>query len=107
MRTWRGLNQEEMDQCWKKLVEKMNGGKGSGQVQGLGQQKRGLQRQRLPAGMEACTKKKQEKAGYESGKKTAGQESSPCSENTTCSVEEEEIRRQQRMKVYERDEEEN
>ena len=23
MRTWRGLNQDEMDQCWKKLAERM------------------------------------------------------------------------------------
>ena len=23
MRTWRGLNQEEMDQCWKSLAERM------------------------------------------------------------------------------------
>ena len=23
MRTWRGLNQEEMDQCWKKVAERM------------------------------------------------------------------------------------
>ena len=36
-----------------------NAGKSSGQVQGRGQQKGGLQRQRLPAGMEACTKKQQ------------------------------------------------
>ena len=34
-----------------------NGGGSSGQVQGRGQQKRGLQRQRLPVGMEAGTKK--------------------------------------------------
>ena len=23
MKTWRGINQEEMDQCWKKLAERM------------------------------------------------------------------------------------
>ena len=23
MRTWRGLNQEEIDQCWKELAEKI------------------------------------------------------------------------------------
>ena len=34
-----------------------NGGGSSGQVQGRGHQKRGLQKQRLPAGMVACTKK--------------------------------------------------
>ena len=55
---WRSMSQEEMDQCWKKLAE--NGGRSSGQVQGRGQQNRGLQRQR-PAGMEACTK--QQKSG--------------------------------------------
>ena len=37
--------------------DKKNGGCSSGQVQGRGQQKRGLQRQRLPAGMETCAKK--------------------------------------------------
>ena len=39
--------------------------------------------------------------GQESGEKTAGQESSPCSENTTCndSTEGEEMKRQKRMKI--------
>ena len=36
-----------------------NGGGSSEQVQGRGQQKTGLQRQRLPAGMKACAKKQQ------------------------------------------------
>ena len=57
MRTWRGLDQEEMDQCWKKLAG--NGEGSPGQVQGRRQQKRGLQRQRFSTGMEACTKKQQ------------------------------------------------
>ena len=37
-----------------KLAEKFEEERGSGQVQGRGQQKRGLQRQRRSAGMEAC-----------------------------------------------------
>ena len=36
-----------------------DGGRGSGQVQGGGQQKRCLQRQRLFIGMVACTKKQE------------------------------------------------
>ena len=44
MMNWRSMSQENMDQCWKKLAEK-NGGRGFGQVQGRGQQKRGLPRQ--------------------------------------------------------------
>ena len=83
-----------------------NGGGRSGQVQGRGQRKGGIQRQRLPAGMEVRTKKKN--TGYESGEKTAWQESSPCAENTTCGVcqsmhkeptEGEEMKRQERMKI--------
>ena len=82
------------------------GGQGSGQVQGGGQQKRCLQRQRLLFGMEACTKK-QEVQGHESGEKTAGQESSRGLEYNLQrvqsmredSTEEEEMKRQQRMKT--------
>ena len=44
MMNWRSMSQENMDQCWKKLAEK-NGGRGFGQVQGRGQQKRGLPKQ--------------------------------------------------------------
>ena len=41
-------------------VGRENGGRGSGQVQGRGQQEeRELKRQRLPAGMEACTEKQE------------------------------------------------
>ena len=40
-------------------VSGKNGRESSGQVQGRGQQKRGLQRQMLSAGMEARTKKQQ------------------------------------------------
>ena len=52
MRKWSGMSQEEMDQCWKNLAERM--GRSSGQVQGRGQQKKGSQRQRRAAGVEAC-----------------------------------------------------
>ena len=54
MKKWRCMSQEEVDQCWKKSAEKK--GRGSGQVKGRGQQKRGLQWQRILFGMEACTK---------------------------------------------------
>ena len=54
MREWRHMSQEEMDECWKKLA-----GRGSGQVQGRGQQKRDSQMQILFIGMETCTKKQE------------------------------------------------
>ena len=63
--------------------------------------KREAGRSRGSAGMEACTKK-QKNTGYGSGDKTAGQEPSPWTENTTCrrqsmhehsTEEEEEMRR--------------
>ena len=66
-------------------VGRENGGRGFAQVQGGRQQKTCLQRQRSFLGMEACAKK-QEVQNTKSGKKIDGQESSLCSENTTCSV---------------------
>ena len=71
MRTWRSSNPEEMDQCWKNLAERMEGGRNSGQVQGRGQQKRGSQRERLPAEMEACAKK-QTKQDKKEGRRLLG-----------------------------------
>ena len=61
-----------------------NRGGSSGEVQGRGLQKRGLQRQRQPAGMEACLQKQlmQETKKW----RIAGQESSLRSESTTCCV---------------------
>ena len=46
MRTWRDLNQEEMDQCWKKLAERMEE-EVLDKYKSRGQPKRGLQRQSL------------------------------------------------------------
>ena len=50
------MSQEEMDQCWKKLAEKM-------EEEVLDkykvQQKRCFQRQRLLFGMEACTRRQE------------------------------------------------
>ena len=83
MRTLRALNQEEIDQCWKKLAEKMveevldkykvedckrEAYKGRGSL---------LDWRRV---------RRSKNTGNESGEKIAGQESSLCSECTTCSV---------------------
>ena len=83
-----------------------NGGRPSGQAQGREQQQRVLQRQRCSVGMEACAKKQEVQDSKM--ERIAGQESSTCSESTTCSrlqsmhedsTEGEEMKRQQRKKV--------
>ena len=57
MRKWRGMSQGEMNQCWKNLAERM-------EVEVLEKYKvddskiKASQRQRLPAGMEACVQKR-------------------------------------------------
>ena len=61
MRTWRGLNQDEMDQCWKKSAGRMEE-EVLDKYKVKDSKKRGLQRQRLPAEMEARAKK-QKKTG--------------------------------------------
>ena len=77
------LNQEEMNQCWKKLAERM-------EEEVLDKYRARTAKGRLTeaeaprwnGGM--C--EEANNTGYESGQKIAGQESSLCSENTTCSV---------------------
>ena len=77
-----------------------NGGGSSGQVQCRGQQKRGSQRQRLPAGMEACTKK-QKIQDTNVRRRLLGKNLRFVQRRQSTHEEfmEEEVRRQQKMKV--------
>ena len=59
MRTWRSSNQEEMDQCWKIWQKEWSLKFLTSTRLRTGQLKGVLQRRRLPAGMEARTKKQQ------------------------------------------------
>ena len=78
---WRSVSQEEMDQCWKKLAEKIEEEVLDRYKSGR-QQKRSLQRLGLFVGMEACAKEQK----YKSEEKIVGQEFSLCSEKKTCGV---------------------
>ena len=80
---WRSMSQKEMDRRWKELAEKLR--------------KRFWTSTRWKTASEVLTEAEVllwnggvcETAGsteYESGEKIVGQESSLCSENTTCSV---------------------
>ena len=88
-----------MSACIKAKKLRVQKKRSSGQVQGRGQQKRGLQRQRLPVGMEGGRYEEATHKGYAGGEKTAGQESSSCSENTVCSVCKAWMKRQGRMET--------
>ena len=58
MRKLRGMSQDEMDQCWKNLAERLEE-EVPDENKGRGPQKRGLPRQRRPAGVEACAQKQE------------------------------------------------
>ena len=79
------LLEEDTEEMRKMEAGRENGRRSSGRVQCRGQKKRGLQRQRILLWNEG-TCEEAVSSGYESGEKIVGQESSLCSENTTCSV---------------------
>ena len=80
MRMWRGLKEEEIDQCWKKLAEEI-------EEEVLDKYK--VEDSKREAGAIRWSGGVYREAGsteHETGEKIAGQESSPCLESTTCSV---------------------
>ena len=82
MRKWRGMNQEEVDQCWKRLVERV-------EEEVLDKYKVEDSKREACRGrgnpLEWRLVRRGKKYRIEKVK-IAGQESSPCLENTTCSV---------------------
>ena len=72
MRKWRGLKQEEMDQCWKKLAERMEE-----EVLDKYKARESVTEAEAPR-WNGGVYEEAKNTGYESGAKTAGQESSLC-----------------------------
>ena len=83
MMKWRGINQEEMDQCCEKLAEKM--GEEVLDKYKVENSKREAYRGRGPR-WNGGVYEEAGVTGYESGEKIVWQESSPCSRNFAFSV---------------------
>ena len=77
IRKWRGRSQSEMDQCWKNLPERMEE-----EVLKTSTRSKKAKKER-PLVIEVTPWNGGEQ---ETGEKTAGQEFSLCSQNTTCSA---------------------
>ena len=80
MRTRRSSNPEEIDQCWKKFAKKSEWTSTRSRTAKERHTEAETLRWDGDVYVEAGSTK------YENGEKIVGQESSPCSESTTCSV---------------------
>ena len=84
MKSWRCLNQSEMDLCWKKLAERMEEEVMETSTRSKRTREEPLKVEVTPWNGEEYAETRDLK--LQSGEKIAGREFSPCSENTICSV---------------------